>query len=108
MVRVHAASVNMADSDYMRGLPYVATHGYRSAQANEPGSGIGCCRAGRGGRQEVTQFQAGDEIMGGHMGAVVLNMQEASGEGRMGVRSRLFRRRGSNGKKTGGAGGASL
>jgi NADPH:quinone reductase-like Zn-dependent oxidoreductase len=64
LVRVHAAGVNMADVDYLRGQPAVARLITGLRRPRNRGLGLDVAGQVEAVGESVTQFQPGDEVFG--------------------------------------------
>ncbi|MCJ7709917.1 MAG: NAD(P)-dependent alcohol dehydrogenase, partial [Chloroflexi bacterium] len=64
LVRVHAAGVNMADVDYLRGQPAVARLITGLRRPRNRGLGLDVAGQVEGVGKSVTRFQPGDEVFG--------------------------------------------
>lgn len=64
LVQVHAAGVNMADVDYLRGQPYVARLGTGLRRPRNPVLGLDVAGTVEAVGRNVTRFQPGDQVFG--------------------------------------------
>jgi NADPH:quinone reductase-like Zn-dependent oxidoreductase len=64
LVRVHAAGVNMADVDYLRGQPYIARLGTGLPRPKNPVLGLDVAGTVEAVGTSVTRFQPGDQVFG--------------------------------------------
>ena len=64
LVRVHAAGVNMADVDYLRGLPRLARLGTGLRRPKNRGLGLDVAGRVEAVGKNVTRFQPDDEVFG--------------------------------------------
>jgi NADPH:quinone reductase-like Zn-dependent oxidoreductase len=69
LVRVRAAAVNPLDWHFMRGTPYLVRLGAGLSRPKATGLGVDLAGQVDAVGRNVTEFQPGDEVFGGHTGA---------------------------------------
>ena len=69
LVKVQAASVNPLDWHYMRGSPYIMRLSSGIGAPNDPRMGVDFAGIVEAVGKDVSQFKAGDEVIGGRGGA---------------------------------------
>jgi NADPH:quinone reductase-like Zn-dependent oxidoreductase len=70
LVKVHAASINPYEWHYMRGTPYIMRLGVGLGAPTDSSLGVDFSGTVEAVGKSVTQFKVGDEVFGGHGGAL--------------------------------------